>query len=115
MVGIGHRLTTVDSLEHLLQEYVAMLDELQFNMAKAQQRMKYYADLKRKDVSYEEEDWVYLKIRPYRQRTLTSFLNEKLGLRYYGPYKILQRVGRVAYKLSFRRIVKFTQYSIFLS
>ena len=61
--------------------------------------MKYYADMKRKDVSYEEGEWVYLKVQPHRQKTWASCINEKLSLRFYGPYKILQKVGRVAYKL----------------
>lgn len=118
VVGIGHSQTTIVSLEHLLQERNAMLDELQFNMAKAQQRMKYYANMKRKDVSYEEGEWVYLKVQPYRQKTWASCINEKLSLRFYGPYKILQKVGRTAYKilqkLSFLRIVKSTWYSMYL-
>ena len=61
-----------------------MLDELQFNMAKAQQRMKYYADKKSQGVVFEVGDWVYLKMRPYRQKTLANRLNEKLGPRFYG-------------------------------
>ncbi|EXC30916.1 hypothetical protein L484_028098 [Morus notabilis] len=42
---------------------------------------------------------VYLKLRPYRQRTLATCRNEKLAPRFYGPYEVVARVGAVAYKL----------------
>lgn len=66
-------------------------------MAKAQQCMKFYTD-KRRDLEFDVGDWVYLKMRPYRQKTLAHRLNEKLGPRFYGPYKISHKVGRVAYR-----------------
>lgn len=47
---IEHQHTHVDTLDQLLQERDAMLDELQFNMAKAQQRIKHYADKKRRAI-----------------------------------------------------------------
>ena len=67
-------------------------------MAKAQQRMKFYTDKKRREVVFEVGDWVYLKMRPYRQKPLAHRLNDKLGSRFYGPYKISHMVGRVAYR-----------------
>ncbi|XP_077242379.1 uncharacterized protein LOC143882872 [Tasmannia lanceolata] len=36
---------------------------------------------------------------PYKQSTVTLRRNLKLSPRYFGPYRILQRVGKVAYKL----------------
>ncbi|CAD6218673.1 unnamed protein product [Miscanthus lutarioriparius] len=39
------------------------------------------------------------KGRPYVQSTVASRSNQKLSFRFYGPFKILQRVGQVAYKL----------------
>ncbi|KAA0037013.1 peroxidase 64 [Cucumis melo var. makuwa] len=51
--------------------------------------------LKERDVG----ELVLLKIRPYRQATLRSKQNEKLSSRYFGPYKILERIGEVAYRL----------------
>jgi hypothetical protein len=33
------------------------------------------------------------------QSTVASRTHQKLSFKFYGPFKILQRVGRVAYKL----------------
>lgn len=42
---------------------------------------------------------VYLKIQPYKLKSLAKRVNQKLKPRYYGPYEIEQRIGFVAYKL----------------
>ncbi|KAL0546437.1 hypothetical protein IC582_016345 [Cucumis melo] len=61
--------------------------------------MKLYADRKRRHAEFQIDELVLLKIRPYRQTTLRSKRNEKLSSRYFGPYKILERIGEVAYRL----------------
>ena len=44
-------------------------------------------------------DWVLLKIQPYRQSTLQHRRNEKLSPKFFEPYRVVERVGSVAYKL----------------
>ncbi|WVZ22270.1 hypothetical protein V8G54_000814 [Vigna mungo] len=44
-------------------------------------------------------DWVYLKIRPHRQSTMLVRLHPKLSTRYFGPFQVLQQVGKVAFRL----------------
>ena len=42
---------------------------------------------------------VYLMLHPYRQSSLKRSGVEKLKPRYYGPFKVIRRVGEVAYEL----------------
>ena len=44
-------------------------------------------------------DFVYLCLQPYRQSSLKKKGAEKLQPRFYGPYKIIRKVGEVAYEL----------------
>ncbi|XP_013639376.1 PREDICTED: uncharacterized protein LOC106344564 [Brassica oleracea var. oleracea] len=68
-------------------------------MHKAQQVMKLKADKHRREVEFAVGDRVYLKLRPYREQTVARTVNEKLSVRFYGPFEIKARVGKVAYKL----------------
>nr|KYP41865.1 hypothetical protein KK1_036743 [Cajanus cajan] len=61
--------------------------------------MKCYTDQKRVDKEYHCGNMVYLKIQPYKEHTLANTSFYKLATRYYGPYKVLQRIGNVAYRL----------------
>lgn len=91
--------STVGSIEEGLQERDLMLDELRFNLVKSQQHMREVEDQKRRDVELKEGDMVYLKLQPYRQKSLAKRPFEKLAARFYGPFQIIQKVGKVAYKL----------------
>lgn len=92
--------TQVDSLDEWLKERDAILDELKYNLVKAQQRMKRATDNKRREKILEVGTWANIKIQPYRQKSLARRPNEKLSARYYGPFEIIQRIREVAYKLA---------------
>ena len=65
----------------------------------ARDRMKSQADQHRRDIVYEVGDYVYLKLQPYHQHSVVFRGSLKLAPRFFGPYKILARVGPVAYRL----------------
>ncbi|KAK0582926.1 hypothetical protein LWI29_031198 [Acer saccharum] len=75
------------------------LKEVKISIQRAQERMKKVYDSKHKEKEYSVGDFVYLKLQPYRQLSVSTRRNLKLSPRFYGPYEILQRVGPVAYKL----------------
>lgn len=52
-----------------------------------------------RDVTYTGGDMVYLKLQPYKHISIAKKTNEKLNPRFYGPYKILKKIGVVSYKL----------------
>ena len=61
--------------------------------------MKHFADNNRREVSFQECDWVMVKLRPYRQSSVIGPNPTKLSKRYYGLFKVLDRIRTVAYKL----------------
>ena len=64
----------------------------------AQSRQKSYADSKRKEIVYKVGDRVYLRVSPLRGVKRFG-VKGKLAPRFVGPYKVLERMGEVAYKL----------------
>ena len=68
------------------------------NLRVAQSRQKSYVDTRRRELAFEEGDYVYLKGSP--MRSVKRFnMKRKLAPRYVGPFKVLQRCGEVAYQL----------------
>ncbi|WVZ63362.1 hypothetical protein U9M48_012999 [Paspalum notatum var. saurae] len=61
-------------------------------------RTKSYADVRRRDLTFKVDDFVYLKVSP--MRGIQRFnMKGKPAPRYIGPFKIVERKGEVAYKL----------------
>jgi hypothetical protein len=77
----------------------AQIDSIKQHLATAQNRMKMYADSKRSEREYQVGDRVLLKLQPYAQASVVNRLYPKLAYKYFGPYSILERIGKVAYKL----------------
>lgn len=73
-----------------------MLAELKDNLQRAQQVMKSQADKHRIDVKFEVGDRVLVKLQPYRQNSASLRKNHKLSMHYFGPFRVLAKVGKVA-------------------
>ena len=87
------------AVDRMLRNRDAMVALLHEQLVRVQQRMKASANIHRRDVSFAVGDMVYLKLRPYRHSSLARRINEKLAPRFYGPFQVIQQVGKVACKL----------------
>ncbi|XP_042983246.1 uncharacterized protein LOC122312652 [Carya illinoinensis] len=68
-------------------------------LALAQERQKKYADHRRKELHFEVGDKVFLWVAPMRG-VMRFGKKGKLTPRYIGPFKILEKIGAVAYRLA---------------
>lgn len=82
-----------------LQEQEDMLMILKFHFLRPQHRMKQVADRHRSERFFELGDWVFLKLQPYRQQSVVQRFSQNITPKDYGSYRILDKVGVVAYKL----------------
>ncbi|GKE22449.1 hypothetical protein Tco_1433961 [Tanacetum coccineum] len=67
-------------------------------MQVARDRQKRYMDLKRKPMEFQVGDKVMLKVLPWK-RVVSFGKWGKVNPRYVGPFKVLEKVGSIAYKL----------------
>jgi hypothetical protein len=82
----------------ILQEAEKQVHMVRENLQVTQSRQKSYTDHRRRELSFEVGDFVYLKVSP--MRGLRHFkVRGKLAPRFIGPFKILEKRGEVAYQL----------------
>ena len=82
----------------IVQATVDKVNVIRAKLKAAQDRQKSYADKRRKDLEFEVEDRVFLKLSPWKG-VVRFGKREKLSPRYIGPFEIVERVGPVAYRL----------------
>ncbi|KAJ1699376.1 hypothetical protein LUZ63_007888 [Rhynchospora breviuscula] len=101
LLPLGDIVRSTDAaVNTVLRDRQRALQQMKGNLVKAQNRMKKYADLKRSERQFKVGDWVYLRVQPYKQLTLTGGGNQKLSAKYCGPFEVLERVGSLAYKIN---------------
>ena len=71
---------------------------IQQHIEAAQSRQKSYADKRRRPIEFEIGDYVCLKVSPMKMVQRFG-VKRKLAPRYVGPYPIIEKSERVAYKI----------------
>jgi hypothetical protein len=83
----------------IVKETEAKVRQIQNNLKVAQSRQKSYANKRRRPLVFKVEDYVYLKVSP--MKGVNRFgVKGKLAPCYIGPFQIIERCGKVAYRLN---------------
>ena len=68
-------------------------------LRKAQDTQKHHANLRRRDLEFSPDDMVLLDSEHVTVDNQRNRPSKKLAAKYIGPYRVLERIGAVAYKL----------------
>ncbi|GJY71343.1 putative reverse transcriptase domain-containing protein [Tanacetum coccineum] len=82
----------------IIQETTEKIMQIRQRLQAARDRQRSYANVRRKPLEFQVGDRVMLKVSP-RNGIFRFGKRGKLNPRYIGPFKILERIGLVAYKL----------------
>nr|GEU45384.1 putative reverse transcriptase domain-containing protein [Tanacetum cinerariifolium] len=79
-------------------ETTEKIKQIKQRIQAARDRQKSYADLRRKPLEFQVGDLVMLKVSPWKE-VVCSGKRGKLNPKYIGPFKVLAKVGTIAYRL----------------
>ncbi|MCO5570270.1 hypothetical protein L7F22_023989 [Adiantum nelumboides] len=97
-MALGLEKEKIQSIKDFLEDMNDMLKAARESIHSAQDRAQTYANKARKKVTFEKGDFVILKISA-KSKTMKTGKCDKLSPRYCGLFKILKKIGGVAYKL----------------
>lgn len=89
---------TVTLGPQMIEDTVNQVRYIREKMRAAQDRQKAYADQNRRDSEYQVGEKVLLKVSPMKG-VMRFGQKGKLSPKFIGPYDIIERIGRLAYRL----------------
>nr|GEU35335.1 hypothetical protein [Tanacetum cinerariifolium] len=92
-------LSKVEAVDRTLKAREEAIQTVKYHLIKSQNRMKQQTDQGRSKRSFEIGDWVLLKLKSQKQVTVRMGKQHKFSPKYYGPFRVMAKVGQVAYQL----------------
>ncbi|XP_070020617.1 uncharacterized protein [Nicotiana sylvestris] len=83
---------------YLVYQAMEKVNLIQRHLKTAQSCQKSYSDVRHRDLEFQVDDWVFLKVSPMKG-VMRFGKKGKLSPCYIGPYRILQRIRQMAYEL----------------
>ncbi|GJR39561.1 putative reverse transcriptase domain-containing protein [Tanacetum coccineum] len=94
----GQSERTIQTLEDMLRAYtIERIVQIKNRLITARSRQKSYADIRRKPMEFQVGDMVMLMVSHWKG-VIRFGKRGKLSPRYIRPFKIIERIGSVAYK-----------------
>ncbi|GJZ06092.1 putative reverse transcriptase domain-containing protein [Tanacetum coccineum] len=98
----------------IVQETTEKIIQIKQRIQAARDRQKSNADLKRKPMEFQVRDRVMLKVSPWKG-VVRFGKRGKLNPRYVGPFKVLEKVRAVAYKLELPQELRRVHNTFYVS
>jgi hypothetical protein len=83
----------------LLRDRDVILTEARQHLIQAQQLTRKYYDANHRELEFEVGAWVWLRLLHRTAQSLDPRAKHKLGPRWAGPFKVIEKIGQVAYRL----------------
>jgi len=91
--------STVESIDDLLTRREEMIKQVKRNLQTTQNMMTQIANNKWSERSFSIGDYVYHKLQHYKKKSIVHRTLQKLSAKFFGPYLVIDKIGKVAYKL----------------
>jgi hypothetical protein len=88
-----------DTVDNMLADREEFLSEVRTRLEQAQAYARQHYNKHHRDLEFTEGDWVWLRLLNRPSHSLLDKPHNKLSPKYAGPFQILARVGKVAYRL----------------
>jgi hypothetical protein len=99
LLGLQPPTAADGKLEEWLAKRAGMNQLIRQHLVRVHERMKKQDDKKRSERQFNVGTMVYMKLQPYVQSSVRPRVNQKLSIKYFGPFRIVEHVGSVAYRL----------------
>lgn len=101
--------SNIASIDDTLLTHKRLLEQLKANLEASQHHMNTSANKHRIDKNFQPGEWVYVKLHIYKQASVVNRHSHKLSRWYFGPFKIVARIGKVAYRLDLPLYIRIHQ------